>query len=298
MDLRQLRYFYTICEEGQITAAAKKLHMAQPPLSQALQALEKELGVSLMKRGTRSIQLTDAGELLKERAQQIFELCEKTKKDVNSRGTTLYKTIHIGLVSSAHSVFLQRGIQAFHQQYPHVSFRVLEGNTFQVMDMIHKGKIDIGIVRTPFVRQQVKTISLRKEGMVAVFPKAMNIPSHPITLPDLHAYPLIYYERYATLIEEIFMEYGLQPQVVCLNQDARTTMLWAKAGMGVGIVPRSACQQIHAQDITICDIQEERFITEIMLVHSKEHIMSDMTKIFLSYYQEDKEETHGNVGYL
>lgn len=69
MNLKQLKYFLMIVEEGQITAAAKKLHIAQPPLSYQLRMLEEELGVQLMKRGSRNITLTPAGKLLKERAE-------------------------------------------------------------------------------------------------------------------------------------------------------------------------------------------------------------------------------------
>lgn len=298
MDLRQLRYFYTICEEGQITAAAKKLHMAQPPLSQALQALEKELGVSLMQRGTRSIVLSEAGEVLKVRAQQILELCEGTKKEVIQHGTQLHKTLHIGMVSSAHNVFLQTGLHAFHEAYPHVQFRIKEGNTFQVMDMLQKGLIDFGVVRTPFVRQDAKTLTLRKEGMVAAFPKHFSIPQGKLTLLKLKVYPVIYYERYAVHIEQLCMEYGFYPNCVCQNQDARTTLLWVNAGIGVGIVPKSACDQVNVQDLQIVDIAEERLESEIMLVHYKDEHAHDVNTKFLSFFKSYEEKTYGNVGYL
>jgi DNA-binding transcriptional LysR family regulator len=72
MDLRQLRYFQVIAEEGQISKAAKRLHMAQPPLSHQLKQLELEIGTRLMERGSRKIRLTDAGKLLHERADQIW----------------------------------------------------------------------------------------------------------------------------------------------------------------------------------------------------------------------------------
>ncbi|MGG3989038.1 LysR family transcriptional regulator [Bacillus smithii] len=78
MDIRQLRYFLTIAEEGQITRAAKRLHMAQPPLSQQLKLLEQELGVQLVERMGRMVRLTEAGRILQLRAEQIIGLVDST----------------------------------------------------------------------------------------------------------------------------------------------------------------------------------------------------------------------------
>lgn len=290
MDIRQLRYFYTICEEGQITAAARKLHMAQPPLSQALQSLEKELGVVLLKRGTRSIQLTDAGQLLKERAEVIIRLCDGTKAELQDAVSQLHRTLSIGIVTSSHHVFLQKGIQDFHRQCPFVDFQLMEGNTFQILDMLEKGLIEIGIVRTPFVTHSLTMLPLVSEVMVAAFAKrAYDETSAAISIVELQAYPLIYYERYAAIINELFTEYGFPPHVLCLNQDARTTLLWADAGLGVGIVPASALQLVDQQNLFVREISEPRFMTSIMLVYRKDRYISEIAQTFIAYYQKHRE---------
>lgn len=85
MDIRQLTYFMVIAEEGQITAAARRLHMAQPPLSQQMKALEEELGVQLLQREPRSVTLTDAGEILYRRARQILTLTDSTRSRWSAR---------------------------------------------------------------------------------------------------------------------------------------------------------------------------------------------------------------------
>ena len=90
MDIRKLVYFLTIAEEGNISRAAEKLHIAQPPLSQQLKLLEEELGMVLMERNTRKMHITDAGRLLQSRAKQIVELMDNTVKGTPrfKRGTT------------------------------------------------------------------------------------------------------------------------------------------------------------------------------------------------------------------
>lgn len=263
--------------------------MAQPPLSQALQALEKELGVSLLKRGTRNIQLTEAGELLRERAEQILDLCDGVRNELLDQGLFAHKMLHIGIVSSSHTAFLLHGLRSFHEDYPNVSYQIREGNTFQILDMLQKGIIELGVVRTPFVQHQMKTYSLAIEPMVAVYAKQrFPIETTFLTLQELHMYPIIYYERYAALIQELFMEYGLSPNIICQNQDARTTLLWAKEGIGVAIVPKSACSQVDCSDLVLCELQEKRLQTEIMLIYRRDRYLSDTAQTLLSYFQEKK----------
>lgn len=285
MDIKQLQYFLAICEEGQITAAAKRLHMAQPPLSYQLKMLEEELGVPLLLRGKHHIQLTDAGELLREKAEQICRLCEDTKKEVQDAKSHVSHELRIGIVSSSHHAFLESGIRDFHHDYPNVTFILKEGNTFQILDLLEKGLIEIGIVRTPFPQKNVKTISFWKEGMVAVCQKQQRLSNeNHIRLQDLINVPLIYYERYASLLEDCFLQSGLLPTCFCINQDARTSLLWAKAGLGVAIVPKSAVTLIEHEDLNIYDIDHPRLITSIHMICMKDRYLSQTAQTFVEYY--------------
>lgn len=126
MDIRQLRYFLTIADEGSISKAAEKLHMSQPPLSQQLKLLETELGVQLFERNTRKITLTNVGEALLYRTRQILDLFELTKNEVMDINEGLDGTLSIGTVSSAGATFLPDIMQRFHQKYPRVKFEILD----------------------------------------------------------------------------------------------------------------------------------------------------------------------------
>ena len=130
MDIRQLKYFLTIAEEEQITAAAKRLHMAQPPLSQQMKLLEDELDIQLFKRGPRRIHLTDAGKLLQKRARQILELSDSTIREITDCKRGVRGTLKIGTVSSSGSILLRQGMQNFYHHFPDAHFEIHEGNTF------------------------------------------------------------------------------------------------------------------------------------------------------------------------
>ena len=149
MDIRQLKYFMAIVEEGNITKAAEKLHMAQPPLSYQLKLMEEELGVKLLERSTRKIEITEAGEMLKTRAEQIIELFDKTVKDIKNFNEGFTGTLSMGVVASSMGVIYPKFIQEYHAEYPDISFDIREGNTNRILEFLKNGVIELGIVRTP-----------------------------------------------------------------------------------------------------------------------------------------------------
>ena len=244
MDIRQLLYFTTIAEEGSISAAAKKLHLSQPPLSYQMKLLEEELHLPLIERSARGIALTEAGRVLYKRAQGILELSELTRKEMLAMASGFTGTLHIGTVSSSGASLLGWRIPAFHQKYPQIGFAIHEGNTFELMEMLESGLIELAIVRTPFHNDQLNCLYLSPEPMIAAgaasfFPAGM--PSgQPISLELLGHAPVILYRRFEKILLSLCEQKGITPQVFCIADDARTTLMWAEAGLGVAVVPQSA----------------------------------------------------------
>ena len=101
MNLKQMKYFVTIADEGSISAAARVLHISQPPLSQQLHLLEEELRARLFVRGSRSVTLTDAGRLFYQHAQNILDLSERAVKDLQQFENENRGSLRIGMVSSS-----------------------------------------------------------------------------------------------------------------------------------------------------------------------------------------------------
>ncbi|MBQ1402304.1 MAG: LysR family transcriptional regulator, partial [Oscillospiraceae bacterium] len=142
MDLRALRYFVTVAEELNITRAAEKLNMSQPPLSNQMKALEEELGTQLFIRGKRHLTLTDAGTVLYRRAQQLLELSEQTQEEVRSLEGLAGK-LNIGLVEGRAPYLLARWISGFRMEFPQVSFSLWNGSGDDVLDRLHHGLADL-----------------------------------------------------------------------------------------------------------------------------------------------------------
>lgn len=288
VDIRQLLYFTTIAEEGSISAAAKKLHLSQPPLSYQMKLLEEELHLPLIERSARGIALTEAGRVLYKRAQGILELSELTRKEMLAMASGFTGTLHIGTVSSSGASLLGWRIPAFHQKYPQIGFAIHEGNTFELMEMLESGLIELAIVRTPFHNDQLNCLYLSPEPMIATgaasfFPAGM--PSgQPISLELLGHAPVILYRRFEKILLSLCEQKGITPQVFCIADDARTTLMWAKAGLGVAVVPQSAYRIMPHHNMVYGELSEEDLHTRIAAVCKKGCSLSWAAQQFLEIF--------------
>lgn len=286
MDIKQLSYFVTIVEEGNITSAANKLHMAQPPLSTQLKLLEAELGTKLLERGARKIKLTDAGKILYKRAKQILEMTDSAAKEIEEFGKGVQGTLKLGTISTSGAALLSDRIINFNKKYPNVKFEIYEGNTYEMIEMINSGIIEVGIVRTPFNTKGFGCLYLEAEPMVAVMSQDYNfkIEQDEIGLNELKDMPLIIYRRFEKILLGEFESIGIEPNVLCINDDARTTILWARAGLGIAIVPYSAIKFELSNSIKFKILKEDSLMTQIAAVWIKERYLSINAKRFLKFF--------------
>lgn len=288
MDLRQLTYFTAIAQEGSITAAARRLHMAQPPLSQSLMGLERELGVRLLERGPRRVTLTEAGKLLYERSQQLLELAHSTQQELEDLGQGLQGTLRIGTVSSSGAALVTPRLVAFCQRHPRIRFDIQEGNTYELMDLLQTGLIEAAVVRTPFPSEGVGVLALEPEPMVAVMGQEQHEGEESLILAQLAGRPLVIYKRFQTLLQDTFASEGLTPAFFCLAEDARTVLQWVKAGLGTGIVPRSAFELVGKEGLAALPIDHPQLVTNIAVIWMKERYLSAIARQFLEMFTEEE----------
>lgn len=286
MDIKQLLYFIAIVEEGNISCAAKKLHMAQPPLSNQLKLLEEELGVKLIERGARKASLTAVGEILYKRAKHIVELTNTTITEIGDFEKGIQGTLRLGTISSSGTALLNSRIIEFNKKHPHVKFEIHEGNTYELIDMLNSGIIEVGIVRTPFKSQNFECLYLESEPMVAVMSKDYDTGNlgDKIYLKDLKNKPLIIYRRFEKILLSEFEMLEIEPNIFCINDDARTTLLWARAGLGIGIVPKSAVSLEFSKNVECKIIMEESLKTKVGAIWMKERYLSTLAKSFLEFF--------------
>jgi DNA-binding transcriptional LysR family regulator len=278
MELRQLKYFLVIAEEGSISAAARRLHLSQPPLSRQMSLLEAECGMTLFHRGSREITLTEAGRLLQRYASQMMETEDSIKDEMNDLKKGRRGVVRIGLISSAAGDAVFQMIGRARKEIPDLQLRIYEGNSYEVLDMLENEKIDLAVVRTPFAEPHLQKVLLRRDclaaaGLPELFPGSGGTKTIRVKAADLAARPLILYRRWEKIFRMQCEQEGVAPQIFCINDDARTALQMAKSGLGTALVPQSA---LSDADGLLCGILEEDvFQSDVYLVSREGRDLSE-----------------------
>ena len=276
MNLKQLLYFLVVAEEKQITAAAKRLYIAQPPLSYQLKQLEKELGAQLFKRTAHGIELTDVGQIFQSYANEIISLAQNAENQVHKTISGELGTIAIGMASSSTGLIPMNSFNELRKYYPEISFDIYEDNTYGILDKLEKKTIDLGIVRTPYNQTGLNTKTLTTEKMMAISVDPDFQQKKELRIKDLADQPLIIYRRFEDIFNQTFAHHGLKPFYAVKCDDSRTAITWAKRKMGVALVPESIATT-YAQENMIA-IKHANWVTHLQLVWRKDHQVTPLMK--------------------
>lgn len=142
MELRTLKYFLAVAQEGNITNAARRLHVTQPTLSRQLADLEKELGRQLYTRGHGGVELTEHGSMLVAYANSIVELAEKAEADIKLPSQTVSGSVHIAAGETKAMGLLTQAMMLAREEYPGIDFQMYSGTTADLMDGLVRGQYD------------------------------------------------------------------------------------------------------------------------------------------------------------
>ena len=150
MELRQLKYFLAVTREQSISKAAEALYTTQPNLSRQMQNLEKEIGQQLFTRGTKKITLTETGQLLRKRAEEIIELYNQTEAELDKPFSEVKGDVYIGGGESYAMGLIAQAIRLVQSDYPNVKFHLFSGDSATISERLDKGLINFGIFIEPF----------------------------------------------------------------------------------------------------------------------------------------------------
>lgn len=286
MDLRTLSYFVTVVEELNITKAAEKLHMSQPPLSSQIKSLEKELNTVLFIRGKRSLQLTDSGRLLYRRAKELLSLADKASSEIISMSQGMTGTISIGLVEGSAPNIAAEWIEQFASQHPQVKFRIMDGNSDELISKLRSGIISLGVITAPCDQSLLNSFSVGKEKMTAFMSKdnpLAKIDGDTLDFRLLRDQPLIVPSRVAVIemIYKWFKEIDSEPHIVCEMDNYLDVAALAGRNVGISIFPKTAYvlnPGIVAKEI----VDPERYI-EYLFVWLKGRPLPTVEEAFIDF---------------
>ncbi len=285
INSKQLYYFTVISETGSFTAAAKKLGISQPPLSKQIMLLEEELGVKLFERGAKKTELTEAGTYLYFKARDILSLMDSVSEDLKHFPSSARGLLKLGVISSAGTVLVDF-LKHFTADHPGVRFEVTEGNTYELLEKMKNGLVECSIIRTPFNPEGLECVYGKKEPIMAVgipefFPE---ISDDKLRITGLTGKPLIYYRRFDSIISLAFQNSGIEPDIFCRNDDARTCLQWAKAGLGIALVPQSICDIKMLDNLIFKEIDSPDTVTQIAAVYKKNGYVSNIAREFVNSF--------------
>ena len=290
MDIRQLRYFYTIAKEGKITKAAQKLHMAQPPLSQSLKALESELGVMLLERNGRIMELTEAGMVLYKKSETLFQHFDETVTEVKETGTGLKGKLSIGCVKSCFS-YIPLQMRLFRERYPHITFELREGDTYRLAELLENRDIDLAIVRLPLEMKALSHYSLPNEKYVAVLPEKWvdNTDETSISMQGLADIPLLLLHRISgigqyEIVMNQFEKFGLEPNIICECPDVDMILELVNEGIGATVIPKSALSNLHLPRVKMLDLKDAEIISKSAVIWLKDRYLSKSASRFIKLF--------------
>lgn len=203
MELRVLRYFLTVAKEQSFTKASEQLHITQPTLSRQISGLEEELETVLFNRNGRNITLTDEGLLLKRRALEIIDLEDKIVDEFKENEDVVDGVITIGCGEFAAVETLAKIIEGYKRKYPMVQIALHTGTADNVLEMMNKGLIDIGLFLEPTNTENLDYIRIKDSDwwVVGMRPDDSLAEKEYITKEDLLNLPLILPERYSVQSE-------------------------------------------------------------------------------------------------
>jgi DNA-binding transcriptional LysR family regulator len=275
MELRHLRYAVALADELHFARAAARLHIAQPPLSQQIKALENELGVRLFDRTSRRVGLTDAGAAFIAEARRTLASAEQAIEAARRAARAETGRLAVGYVSSASYELLPAVLRAFRRRAPDVLLVLEEMNSSEQSRGVLAGTLDLGFVRRPppTDRRLADTV-VRREPIVVAVPRDHALAAaRAIRLRELALEPFVIFPArprpsWADVVLDLCRSAGFEPRVVQEAVEMVSALSLVAAGIGIALVP-GAVRAVRRPGVVFRPLTPAPW-SEVMLIRRNE----------------------------
>ncbi len=293
MDLRQLRYFTTVCEEESFSRAAQRLHMTQPPLSTTVAALERELGIQLLHRVQHGVIPTEAGRLLALRGAQILRQADDLRDHLRGLGEGSEGHLTVAAAPSFAWRYIPELIRRFSELAPRASLTLIDPTPEITVDEVLRGAADVGAVLTPNfpLFQEMYAGSLHMHPMgeletLAVLPLSWEQGDDPVDALELASYTWFLppddpkYPGLRRMVEDLWLSWGAKMPAIQEIATLQTAVPLIAGGLGVTLMPESIREHRHTQ-VAIRPLQQTVPTTTAALIWAKETEPSPIARRFI-----------------
>lgn len=294
MELRHLRYFIAVADTLHFGRAALQLGISQPPLSQQIQALEEELGVTLFERTNRKVSLSNAGALFLPEARQVLAQLEQAVRIAQRAQRGELGELRVGFTSSApFTPTIPRAILAFRRACPEVHLELREFSSRNVAHAVHERQLHVGLLR-PLgdLPEELEALELFAEPLSALLPAGHVLAqeSGPLPLSHLAGEAFVFFPRtYGTGLYDQLLSLsraaGFMPHIVQEASEAMTLIGLVATGLGVTVLP-SSFGRMHIDGVVCRPLSDSGATTAICLVRRRdEH--SPLVQRFMALLQQE-----------
>ena len=261
MNLQYYFNYVTIVEEGSLTAASRKLHIAQPALSNQIKAMEQKYGTRLFFRGARRLELTDAGMILYQQAKRMCEIEQAAKNEIASGFSGQKGMLRLGVTPSVAGGIVSDVLLDFAQKYPQTEIKYLEGNPADLCKMLQNGIVEVAILKTMnelpenvrlLIAQSVPTVALYKPGAGLLD----KVKKDTVTISQLSDVPIAMEELYQGPVMAAFKAKDANVYLKSLSSSPSIAAKMAKAGLAVALVSINAAQTMEGEGLAIKQISD------------------------------------------
>ncbi|MBQ6622610.1 MAG: LysR family transcriptional regulator [Mogibacterium sp.] len=295
MKLQQLEYFCAVAEEGSISAASRKLHVAQPPVSRQMALLENELETPLFIRGNKGILLTQAGQQLYQESRVLMQGMESMVSNIRNVSRGIMGTLWIGLLYSAAPYALPY-LKRYHDLYPDVDLRVNIDTPQNLTDELRRGRLHVIFIRSGATGQYGFSERIIGEDpleliMTRELDPAPDSPDIPVELLKDRPFCLLRSDDiwgYSNYLSVECLRNGFRPRVVCQCYSTHVAVQMILAGFGMSYLPRSIVDTVPGSGLYSKPIRGLQPVSSSMLVWNENTYMSRCGRLFVNL---DKPET-------
>ena len=291
MNLSYYVNYITIVEEGSLTAASRKLRIAQPALSNQLKALETAYGARLFYRGARKLELTDAGRILYQKAKWMTEIETAARNEIASGFGGTKGTLRIGISSSFENERILDALVAFSDRYPDTEIKVFEADLSELLKKLQSGQVEAIFVRLiKNDAQNLDVLYTHPDTLVAAYKDGAffrGTPEESVSLGALAPLPLSLMERSVPAFTSAFREQELTLSPKYVSTRMQIALNWARAGKAVALVPKGAAEELGFTDLAQKTVSETELLVPAMtIIAQKRKYRSRVVNNFLALLAE------------
>ncbi|QJD82802.1 LysR family transcriptional regulator [Cohnella herbarum] len=291
MDLRQLSYFLEVANQESFSKASQTIHVTQPTLSKMVKSLEEELGVLLINRSTRRVDLTEAGKVVQAHAQTILNAKQNLLSAVADLTEMRKGQFSLGLPPVIGASFFPKVISKFHQLHPDIDIQLVEEGGKRIEQLLIEGSLDLGVVVLPVDEELFEVVPIVKRHLNLVVPTSHPLSgSNEVRLSELRNEFFILFRQEFNLhdrVKEACIREGFEPQVAYESSQWDFIYELIRADEGISLLPETICAKFDAANVHVIRKIEPNIHWDLAIIWKKNGYVSHAASGWIEFVRRE-----------